>query len=245
MTTADIDAFLTEVNETYPSARLTPGDVLFFYGGLRPIVEKETSIEVEVYDASRKYELYDHEKDEGLKGLITAIGGKYTTSRNMARQVVDLVMDKLDLPPVACTTHTTPLAGGEIGRYASFVARAWRHQLAGLDEQAVANLCRNYGSRYPAVIEVARGRKGLLQRIGEPFPDIASEVIYAVRCEMAHRLSDIVFRRTGLGTLGNPGEALIEKVADLASSELKWKNSRRNKEIDAVLAAFVPCEHLP
>jgi glycerol-3-phosphate dehydrogenase len=117
VTEADINDFLDEINVTVPAARLTRSDIIFQYGGLRPIVEKETSVEVEVYDASRKYEIYDHETDEGIKGFVTAIGGKYTTSRNMARQLIDMVILKLGRETVACQTHTTPLYGGEIGSF--------------------------------------------------------------------------------------------------------------------------------
>jgi glycerol-3-phosphate dehydrogenase len=236
VTEADIADFIEEINLTVPAARLRREDILFQYGGLRPIVEKETSVEVEVYDASRKYELYDHEVDEGVKGFLTAIGGKYTTSRNMARQLVDMVLTKLERRPVACQTHTTPLYGGEMGRFASFVERARTRRPAGLDDAAVLNLCRNYGSRYVDVIGDAD--KKLLKPICRAFPDIRAEILYAVRSEMAVSLSDAVFRRTGLGTLGNPGGEVLEEVADMMARELKWKKAKRNAEIDKALEVF-------
>ncbi|MBN2297349.1 MAG: glycerol-3-phosphate dehydrogenase/oxidase [Deltaproteobacteria bacterium] len=238
VTRKDISDFLDEINKTIPAARLSENDVLFQYGGLRPIVEKETSVEIEVYDASRKYELYDHEKDEGIKGFVTAIGGKYTTSRNMARQLVDIICRKLGRDPLVCLTHTTPLYGGEIGRFASFVDRARKKMAGGLSDDVIENLCRNYGSRYPDVIE--RAPKKYLERICQQFPDIMAEILYAVHKEMAVSLSDVLFRRTGLCTLGNPGHDVIEKVADLMGRELKWKRSRKNKEIEKVLDMFEP-----
>ncbi len=240
VTRKDILDFLDEINATVPAARLREEDVLFQYGGLRPIVEKETSVEVEVYDASRKYELYDHEKDEGIRGFVTAIGGKYTTSRNMARQLVDIICQKICFGPVACLTHTTPLYGGEIGRFASFLDRARKKRPAGLSDDILENLCRNYGSRYLDVIETAK--KKHLEKICEEFPDIMAQVVYAIHREMALCLSDVLFRRTGLCTLGNPGEKVIELVADEMGSELKWKRARKNEEIEKVLAVFEPAK---
>jgi len=236
VTREDVTDFLDEINKTIPAARLSAGDVLFQYGGLRPIVEKETSVEVEVYDASRKYELYDHEKDEGIKGFVTAIGGKYTTSRNMARQLVDIICRKLGKEPCECLTHTTPLYGGEIGRFASFVDRARKRKPIGLSDDVIENLCRNYGSRYTDVIEKAP--KKALERVCEQFPDIVAEVLYAVQKEMAVSLSDVLFRRTGLCTLGNPGHDVIERVADIMRRELKWKRSDKNREIEKALDVF-------
>lgn len=239
VTEGDIRDFLQEINTSVTAAKLKREDVRFHYGGLRPIVEKETSVEVEVYDASRKYEIYDHEEDDKIKGLMTAIGGKYTTSRNMARQLVDTIIRKLCREPVACQTHTTPLYGGEIGRYESFVARARILRPAGLDEEIVGNLCRNHGSRYLDVIACA-GKKKHLERVCGQFPDIHAQILHAMGAEMANCLEDVLFRRTGLCTLGNPGDDVIEQVADTMAKELGWKKARRNEEIEKVMKAFVP-----
>ncbi|HDP25032.1 MAG TPA: glycerol-3-phosphate dehydrogenase/oxidase [Deltaproteobacteria bacterium] len=238
VTETDIAEFLAEINATVPSASLTRDDVLFQYGGLRPIVEKETSVEIEVYDASRKYELYDHALDEGIHGFVTAIGGKYTTSRNMARQLVDILCEKLGRAPGACQTHTTPLIGGEIGRYASFTQRAKRAKPFGLSDAVIENLCRNYGACYPKVLESAQKKKHF-ERICDEFDDIVAQILYAVHSEMAVRLSDVLFRRTGLCTLGNPGEEVIEKVADIMAGELKWKSAQKNAEMDKALENFI------
>lgn len=237
VTERDIEDFLTEINTTVPSARLRRGDVLFQYGGLRPIVEKETSVEVEVYDASRKYEIYDHEHDEGIKGFVTAIGGKYTTSRNMARQLVDIISEKLGREPGTCQTHTTPLYGGEIGRFASFAERAKRAKPHGLSDAIIENLCRSYGSRYTQILETAQKKKHL-EKICDQFDDIVAQVLYAVHHEMAVCLNDVLFRRTGLCTLFNPGEDVMEKVTDIMAGELKWKSARKNREMDTARDAF-------
>lgn len=237
VTETDIVDFLEEINVTVPAARLSQSDVVFQYGGLRPIVEKETSVEVEVYDASRKYELYDHEVDDGVKGLVTAIGGKYTTSRNMARQLVDMIFTKIGREAKACETHTTPLYGGEMGRFASFVERAKLRKPAGLTDEIILNLCRNYGSRYLDVLASAEKKKHL-DAVCDRFPDIWASVIHAVHNEMAVSLRDVLFRRTGIGTLGDPGEDVIEEVADVMAKELKWKKGKRNEEMEKALDVF-------
>lgn len=237
VTESDIRDFLEEINTTVPGANLARQDVIFQYGGLRPIVEKETSVEVEVYDASRKYEIYDHEADDRIRGFVTAIGGKYTTSRNMARQLVDMILKKLGKEMVPCQTHTTPLYGGEMGRFGSFVQRALKKKPDGLNDAMVENLCRNYGSRWHDVLASADKKKHLLPICGQ-FPDIGAQILHAIRKEMAVHLDDVLFRRTGLCTLGNPGIETIEKVADTMASELKWKKKRKNEEIDKIMDGF-------
>jgi glycerol-3-phosphate dehydrogenase len=241
VTETDIAALIKEVNDSYPSANLKREDVLYFYSGLRPIVEKDTSVEIDVYDASRKYEIYDHEKDDRIQGFITVVGGKYTTSRNLAKKLVDTVFEKLKRTPVPCLTHTTPLYGGEIGRYASFVNRASiRGNKLGFNDETIKNLCRNYGSRYRDVLDIAGEKKAYSKEICEQYPDLFAEVVYSVRAEMAMKLSDVLFRRTGLGTLGNPGHDVIEKVADVMGDELNWSRSRKKTEIEESLEVFEP-----
>ena len=62
-----------------------------------------------------------------------------------------------------------------------------------------------------------------------------------MRHEMARTLKDILFRRTGLGTLGHPGDKVLKRVADLAAKELKWNSARLKKELrEAAEALAVP-----
>jgi glycerol-3-phosphate dehydrogenase len=55
---------------------------------------------------------------------------------------------------------------------------------------------------------------------------------------MAVTLKDILFRRTGIGTLGNPGKAVMEKVADIAANNLGWGADRKKQEILEVENTF-------
>ena len=55
--------------------------------------------------------------------------------------------------------------------------------------------------------------------------------MYAIRDEMAFSLTDILFRRTGFGTLGHPGKDVLKKIADVTAKELKWSDSKKKKEI--------------
>jgi glycerol-3-phosphate dehydrogenase len=61
--------------------------------------------------------------------------------------------------------------------------------------------------------------------------EILAQAVYAIRHEMARRLTDIVLRRTGIATLGNPGMPLLENVARVAAKELGWDSKRIEKEL--------------
>ncbi len=63
---------------------------------------------------------------------------------------------------------------------------------------------------------------------------MSAQVVYAIREEMACTLMDILIRRTGIGTLGYPGDEVVESIAGLASHELGWSQARAEKELEAV-----------
>ena len=98
-------------------------------------------------------------------------------------------------------------------------------------------LIKNYGTEYVKDLAIAKESKKLsapVTHVGE----ILAEVIYAAREEMVYTLKDILFRRTGLGTLGNPGDNILERAGDLAAKELGWSNDRLKNEIEEAKQAL-------
>lgn len=237
VTEADITSLLATVNHHLPSAQLTRADVLHFYGGLRPLVDDGAS----TYDASRKAEVHDHaarHRGPPVEGLISAIGGKWTTSRHLAEQIVDLAARKLGRRLPACTTADTPLPGGAIGNFRKFVAaqvaRNRQH-----DPNLIEHLARNYGARIGELLAIAESDPSLARPLAEGLPEIGAQVVHAQRCEMAMTLADVVLRRTGLGTLGNPGEAALIAAARIMGAPLGWNRAERMRQVELVLDHYV------
>ena len=97
---AEIAAFIVELNAAWPGLCLSMEEVTYAYRGLTPAEENDGQ-------ASRSHEsrVLDHAYEGGLEGLLSIIGVKWTTSRLVAEQAVDLVMDKLGAGG-ACLTRT-------------------------------------------------------------------------------------------------------------------------------------------
>jgi glycerol-3-phosphate dehydrogenase len=225
---ADIEGFLGFVNAHLPSANLARNGVQHFYAGLRPLVDDGSG---DTYDASRRAELIDHGKDDGVQGLMSAIGGKWTTSRDLAQKTVDAVMNKLSAKRRACVTGFEPLPGGRIDRFGEFLKRQ------SPNVPNAEHLVRLYGARVDAMMSAANNRPELRAAIA-PTGDIGAQILFAMREEMASTLEDVVMRRTGIGQLGYPGDACVGAVASLMAQELGWSDARKQAEIQSLKPNF-------
>ncbi|MFP4500801.1 MAG: FAD-dependent oxidoreductase [Candidatus Hydrogenedentota bacterium] len=249
VTEKDISDFLDVVNMGLPGANLRREDVLHFYGGLRPLVDPSTAaLNEEVanggdspgsYDKSRASEVFDHEERDGIAGVISAMGGKWTTSRSLAEQIVDQTCAKLGRDPAPGITHDTPVWGGDMSSYDQFLEDA-RARYVNWPPDIIENLVRNFGSKMDEVIALVQADSALGERLTPEGPDIAAAVLYAVREEMAHTVEDVLFRRTGMGTLGNPGAAVFDKVSALMAEELGWSKPKRTAMIEVAAANYTP-----
>jgi glycerol-3-phosphate dehydrogenase len=229
VTKESIMELIDDVNSSFGDGKLSYADVQHTYGGLRPLVEKETK---ETYSSSRKYEIYDN-KEAGLDGLITVEGGKYTTSRQLAENCLNIVAGKLGRSLGKSITEQKYLAGCEIKDLCAFLSQIEKEN-KDFSSQTINYLGRNYGSEYAGIIKLARQDKSLAEVINDD-GEIMAQVVYAVRNESARTLPDIVMRRTGIGTLGNPGEKVLRKVAQLAAKELHWDDARIAREVSETI----------
>jgi glycerol-3-phosphate dehydrogenase len=233
VTGKSIQELLDEVNESYGFKPLTFKDILHTWGGLRPLVEDQTE---DVYESSRKYEIYDNKAD-GLDGLITVEGGKYTTSRNLAEHVLNIIEKKLGKKLKHTITNEKYLSGCEIPDMPGFIERIVKEN-RDFHRNTVEYLGRNYGTEYAQVLDIARKNKALARPVNDD-GEILAQAVYAVQYECARTLNDVLFRRTGIGTLGNPGDAVLRQVAGVVGKELKWSAVRSKEELEKARRAFI------
>jgi len=226
ITRQSIEELITDLNASFGGGlRIDYKDILFSYGGLRPLVEDQTE---NVYQSSRKYEIYDN-KEDGLDRLITVEGGKYTTSRNLAEKVMKLVLKKTGrrIPP--SITAKDYLKGCEIEDIEAFFVYC-REKYKDISKDTIDYLSGIYGTEIDELMGIALADKKYLQPLNSN-GDILAQVIYAVKYESACTLNDIIFRRTGIGTLGHPGKKSLKTAAETAGSLLGWDSTRIKNEI--------------
>jgi glycerol-3-phosphate dehydrogenase len=235
ITEPEIERFLDEINASYPPARLSRADVRLVHGGLVPVASsREAADDVEL---ATRYQIRDHVV-EGLEGMITVTGVKYTTARGVAEAVVDRVSSKLGTEASRSRSAEAPVWGGDIEHVEEYVARESGTPLAGVTAQTVRRLITNYGSRHRDVIAEVGGDVRRLAPIAEGTDVTGAEVTFAVRREMAAKLGDVVFRRTDLGSAGHPGEGALTAAAALVARELGWDEARVGTELAEVRRRF-------
>jgi glycerol-3-phosphate dehydrogenase len=230
----DILEFLSAVNKTYPQGAVKREEVAYVHGGLLPMTGVNQS--TGNVNLEKHYKIHDHRMEDNIEGLITVVGVKYTTHRYVAGKTVDLVFNKLRKTSPECTTDNKPVYGGDVGRFKDYLAGAL--QKTELNERITRHLVYTYGSNYRDILDYAGEDSGLIQTVPDSDEVLKAEVINGVRNEMAMKLSDVILRRTDLGSAGNPGDETLCAVADIMGNELGWDRKRIKDEIDETAVIY-------
>jgi glycerol-3-phosphate dehydrogenase len=229
----DVDYLLEAANAYFPDARLGRADVVSTYAGLRPLIACEAA---KTSDVSREHEVFTRPS-----GLITIAGGKLTTYRRMAAEVVDLVVERLRDAGFAtearpCRTAETPV-GGARGLAPSETPEALVAPLvrqAKLDEATARHLAWRYGTRAYDFVPLLRAAPSLGDRVVAGAPFTWAEVELAVAAEQAWTLDDLLVRRLPLQLVArDQGLEVAEAAARRMARRLGWDDAERARQVAA------------
>ncbi len=221
---AEIDYILRETNLLFPSANLTRDSVLFSYSGVRPLPYQEKGSEGSI---TRRHIVKDHAPE--LEGLMSVIGGKLTSFRSLAQDVVNKMLKKLGGKPRRCITAYIPLPGASVRDYPAFCA--WFRANAGLPEETANRLLNIYGTRSTEVLEFAKMSPDLLKPFSPETGAIGAEVLMAFRRDMAETISDVLLRRTMVALGPGLGVGADEAAARIAQRYLGMDAQLAEREV--------------
>jgi glycerol-3-phosphate dehydrogenase len=219
----EIDYLIDSTNRVIPDARLSRRGVLYSYAGVRPLPFEPGA---EPGEITRRHIVREHEE---VGGLLSVIGGKITTWRELAEEVVDAVFERLGRKDPGCRTDEVPLPGGDVRDFAGF-AEDFRGRSA-LPDRVVDRLLRVYGTRAAAVLDYidADERLGRLQGESDL---LGAEVLYAFHNELAKTIADVLLRRSMVGYEPDLGLRAVEPAARLAGRHLGWDDDRIAGEVE-------------
>jgi len=206
---AEIDYLLAETNRVFPGAGLGVADIQFRYTGVRPLPQQNRRSEGAI---TRRHLLETHRRV--ARGLYSVIGGKLTTYRSLAEEVLDSVLRDMGLAAAACST-----------------ARALRKRLpqsSVLPPASVEHLLAVYGARAMDVDVLAAGP--LAEPLCPYTGAVVAEVVHAFEKEAACTLADVLFRRCMAGLAPDLGRAAMRAALDKAAPVLGWDAMRIAEE---------------
>ncbi len=232
----EVSGFIEEFNQTYPAAGLAYDDVKFTFMGLQPKAPGNSSGGEPVCE--KHFKLIDHARSEKLDGLITALGVKWTTARDVAERAIDIAAQKLGKLNTTCRTHKTLIHGSPENDPEEALYEAQQNKPAWADDALIAHLFATYGTAYTQVLDLAESDPTLQMRLSDDLPTIEAQIIYAVRYEMALTLLDVIYQRIDMGFRGYPGDECVHRCAQLMAQTISWSDAKRPEEIELVKTAY-------
>jgi glycerol-3-phosphate dehydrogenase len=226
VTSADLEFILGQLKK-YLSFKISSGDILSSWVGLRPLVSDPKASDTA--KLSR-----DHIIHVGSLGLITIAGGKWTTYRKMGLDVVNEVVSRFDLKAGPSRTEDIYIVGGEdfSPENTDFLKNEFQ-----LDADIASHLNHAYGDRAVALAKLCR--EGLGRRLSPQHPYIEAEVVYGANVEAARTPVDILARRTRISFLDfRASLAALPKVTDLLAKTLGWNESVKKENYETSLSSL-------
>ncbi len=216
VTKADVEYMLRQLNQ-YLARPVTPDEIVSGFAGARPLVGSEGEGD------TKKLARDDVIEVDLASGLISIMGGKWTTHRAMAEDTITRVQQALGVSPTESLTRNHVLYGGEgfTDDYSEKLSR--KH---GLSDATARHLTSKFGTAAEKVLALASENAALSEPILAGFPAIQAEVVYSVRSEMAATIEDVLARRVGL-QLHSWRDAIdaAPVVGALLAAELHWPGS--------------------
>ena len=229
VTEAEVQTFVAEANSAFPALHLTREDVTLVHRGIVPAdVDRHGRADLKADSA-----ILDHAR-EGVPGALSVIGVKYTTARGVAERAVNTIARTLGRRTARSTSAVAPLPGAAIADHEALAIETAAH--AGLDVPAgtIRHLTARYAEGAAEIVKLMAEREDLSRPLADGHAAVGAEILHAIRAEMAVRLTDVVIRRTGLGAMEHPGEAVVRAAAEIAAAELGWSEARIEEEMRAV-----------
>jgi len=234
---SDVEELLETVNRRLDIG-LTKGDIVGTYAGMRPLVGDPGGSTVK---ASR-----EHRVAADASGLVRVSGGKYTTYRVMARDVVDASLGRSEAKRRKSRTANLALIGAAPRDELDQIAESLVHPLrdaaaargqtrATWPERIARRLANRYG-REAVELERFAYDLDLAVPLGERVDHLQAEVAWAARRELALSIDDVLARRLRLAQeLPDRGAAIAPTVAAILGGELGWDEARQAEEVAAYL----------
>lgn len=233
----EVAYLLAETNQAIPGANLDRESVCYAYAGLRPLPNQGDGAESAI---TRRHIIHDHAPQ--VYGLLSIVGGKLTTFRNLSEQVVDAVGRLLGIDLPGSTTARERLPGAPAS-FGAFSREFQRNRPGWLDEDSASYLAHVYGLRAAQVVDLAETEPTLRAVVSPETGLIGAAIAFSFTDEHATTLTDAMMRRTMIGYACDAGTGALDNVSEALRTGLGWDAERIAQETTAYLeymSRFLP-----
>ena len=222
LTRGEVEYLLRHLNQ-YLAEPVKASQVVGGFAGARPLLSAGDS-----RDTSKLARDHEVERDSQT-GLISILGGKWTTYRAMAQDTIDVVQKVLGGNPTPCSTLHHPLLGSD-----GYSSDHWKTLVENfsLAEPTARHLAEKYGTRAAQLLGLIAKDPNLGEPLLKGLAPLRAEVAFAARFEMAMTIEDVLARRIGLQFYGwSEAIAVGLPTADVLASELRWSEAERSNAL--------------
>ena len=223
MVTQEDAAYLLRHLNRYTARHYAHDEIVSAFAGVRPLVQPDHSRQTKKLVREHEVEIDEH------SGLVSILGGKWTTYRVMAEHTIDAVAKTLGRANTRTNSQHLPLAGAT-----GYTAEYWRTLVREYDvtEATGRHLAEKFGMESAHVLELTKENTVLKSAIVAGSPSICAEIIYCARREMAVTIEDVLARRIGLQYFDwRLAMEAASVVASHLARELGWSDQQRNEAI--------------
>lgn len=225
----DVAYLLAEANRVL-NIHWTEADIIGRYAGLRVLKQ---SLEAAPSDVSRDWELKVADN-----GLLTAIGGKITSAREDAAQIVDTLCAYLGVDG-SCRTDGKFFPWLPEQDYRQWSNAALIKAVAlGIDNESAEWLLRRHAKRVSAVFQLIEQNAAWAKRITPPVPFITADLVFCAGNEMVVHLEDLLRRRIPLLILAKMTHAELRHIAEIVAATLGWDEATLNNEVEMCVKKY-------
>jgi glycerol-3-phosphate dehydrogenase len=218
----EITYLLSEANRVLKTVNWTEQDIIGCYAGLRVL---KPSADASPSSISRDWELIN-----AKNGLLSSIGGKFTSAREDAACIVDALCRNLGVKE-SCKTFGKPFPWLPVEYYQQWTETTLNEAMSlGIDKESAHWLLRRHGNRVSGVFELIKRDAELAKRITPALPFIVADLIFCAQHEMVVHLEDLLRRRLPLLILSKMTPEELLRFAGIAAKVLAWDDEMMNKE---------------
>lgn len=222
----EVNYLITEANRIISSYQILKEDIIYTYSGVRPLPYLP---DTPAAKKTRKHIIFDH-SSEGVKNLISVIGGKLTTYRNLSEEVVNYIVKKTKIKSNKCKTRSVPLMGSMAEKKSNFVSILKAKYPINISDSTLNLLIDLYGSQAAKIMDIILDNPDLLSVLSPYTFDIKAQVLYAVENEMALTIEDILLRRTTLGLSESFGLDSLTYIKSILKQKYNYSDEVLEKQ---------------